>query len=56
MEESEPVKRITVLPEELLTKPEAELMQKIDRGELFCPRCEQPLTGIAVTFFRKFPF
>ncbi len=43
--ESSEVKSITVRPEQILTEAEAGLMQKIDRGEMFCPRCEYPLTG-----------
>lgn len=47
MSETEPseVKSVTVRPEQVLTEAEAELMQKIDRGEMLCPRCERPLTG-----------
>jgi hypothetical protein len=39
------VKSITVRPEQVLTEAEAQLMQKIDREELPCPRCASPLTG-----------
>jgi hypothetical protein len=32
-------------PEDILTTPEAELLQAADRREQLCPRCAQPLTA-----------
>ena len=44
MPESEP-KRIIPRPEDILTPQEAEIWQRVDRGELPCPCCGQPLEG-----------
>ncbi len=46
MPETEP-KPVCVYPrpEDILTTPEAELVQLADRGELPCPRCGEPLWG-----------
>ena len=43
----EPIK---VGPEDVLTRDEAELLARARRGELPCPRCEQPLYGEFVYF------
>ena len=32
-------------PEDILTTPEAELLQAADRREQLCPRCGQPLAA-----------
>jgi hypothetical protein len=32
-------------PEDILTTPEAELLQAADRRERLCPRCGQPLAA-----------
>jgi len=47
MAEGEPIP-IVPRPEDVLTPQEAEILQQVDRGELLCPCCGQPLEGSKV--------
>lgn len=38
-------KSIVVQPKDILTPREAKILQQVDRGELFCPRCGRCLSG-----------
>ena len=39
------VKRLVPQSEDVLTPKEADILHKVDRGELPCPCCGQPLEG-----------